>query len=94
MALDKKGRLQEVDRLGALIQFARGRVSRPLSTVLQTMHSKNFKNEDIDGIEIAKDFVIPLGWRDFDDLLEREGFTRGSFIQLLNILGVTHKIAD
>lgn len=92
--IDKRGRAAEANRKETALNFAGGRLSRGVATALTTAFGENYKGKPITGIEIAKDFVIPLSWRDFDDLLKREGMTRGSFIQLLNILGVTHKIAD
>jgi hypothetical protein len=92
--VNAKGRVEAADRGGTAMAFARGRLSRGVASSLTSAFGKDYKGKETTGIEIAKDFVIPLGWRDFDDLLEREGFTRGAFIQLLNILGVTHKIAD
>jgi len=91
---DKSGRSHETDRIGALTQFAKGRLSRGVSSSLTSAFGKDFRNRDISVGEVAKDFVIPLAWRDYDDVIKREGFTRGSFLQLLNILGVNYKITE
>lgn len=91
---DKKGRLQDRDRLNTLLAFVRGRLSREITTGLTVPFGKDFRGKDLDVKEIAKDQLIPLAWRDVDEVLKREGMTRGTFIQLLNLMGASHKLAE
>lgn len=90
----QNGKIKDADRKGTALAFAGGRLSRGVATALTSAFGEDYRGKPIEGIEILKDFVIPLGWRNFDDVLRKEGFTRGSFIQLLNILGVTHNVHE
>jgi hypothetical protein len=36
--------------------------------------------------------VAPLGWREWKNLVEAEGMTTGSALQLLNLMGITSKV--
>ena len=38
--------------------------------------------------------MVPLAWRDFGPVLKKEGITRGAFLQMLNLLGITSRIPD
>jgi len=53
--------------------------------------------EDIMGKEITPagqvyEAVAPLGWREWKNLVEAEGMTTGSALQLLNLMGITSKV--
>lgn len=92
--VDDRGRVQDQDRKQTALNFAGARLSRGVSSALTSAFGKNYKGKDISAGEIAKDFVVPLSWRDFDDILKREGMTRGSFLQLLNVLGINYRISN
>jgi len=62
-------------------------------TALTSAFGEDYRGKPTTAADIAKDFVIPLSWRDFDDVIKREGFTRGSFLQLLNTLGINYRVA-
>jgi hypothetical protein len=92
--INKKGRVEKQDRGQAFLTFLKGRLSREISTALTTAFGEDFRGKPIDKAKIAQEMVTPLAWRDVDKVLKREGLTRGSFIQMLNLLGVTHRMAE
>lgn len=92
--IGRKGKVEKQDRMQAFLTFLKGRLSREISTGLTTAAGTDFKGKPIDKAQLAQELVSPLSWQDIDDVLKREGLTRGSFIQMLNILGVTHRLAD
>ncbi len=92
--IGKGGRIEKQDAGSAFLSFLKGRLSREVSTMLTTAKGKDFRGKDQDAAGLAKDLIAPLSWQDVDDVLKREGLTRGSFIQMLNLLGVTHRLAE
>lgn len=93
-SIDKKGRLVKQDRGTALLNFIKGRLSREISTAITTGAGTDFRGKPIDAAAIAQEMVTPLSWRDVDKVLKREGLTRGALIQMLNMVGVTHRLAE
>lgn len=93
-AYDKKGQLVNRDRSQALLSFAKGRLSREITTGLTVPSGNDYRGKKQTAGQMLKDQLVPLSWRDFDKLLQREGMTRGSFIQLLNLLGVNTRVAE
>ncbi len=93
--INKKGQLEtNKDSMEILLQFIKGRLAREISTATGLVRGRDFKNKPIDRLKLAKEMITPLSWRDLDEVIKREGMTRGSFIQLLNVLGVTHRLAE
>lgn len=90
--VNKKGRLEKQDRSQAFLNFLKGRLSREISHALTTASGTDYRGKPVDATTIAKEMVVPLSWQDVDDVIKREGLTRGAFIQMLNLLGVTPKL--
>lgn len=92
--INRKGRVEKQDRSSAFLNFLKGRLSREISAGLTTAAGNDFKGKPLDAAGLAKELVAPLSWQDVDQVIKREGLTRGAFIQMLNLLGVTHRLAD
>lgn len=92
--IDRKGRVVKQDRSQAFLSFLKGRLSREISTGLTTAAGTDFRGKPLDTAGLSKEIVTPLSWQDVDQVLEKEGMTRGTFIQMLNLLGVTHRLED
>lgn len=92
--IDRNGRIKNRDQWQTLMQFVRGRLSPEITSSMMALTGEDFFGNELTPEETMKQIAVPLGWQEFDRLLENEGLTRASFLQLLNFIGVTSRPAE
>lgn len=92
--IDRNGRIKNRDQWQTLMQFVRGRLSPEITSSMMALTGEDFFGNELTPEETMKQIAVPLGWQEFDRILENEGLTRASFLQLLNFIGVTSRPAE
>ena len=88
------GKYVKRDRNTGLALFLAGRFSREIKMATAILDGKSYDKKLEGPLDYLKESSVPLAWRDFDKVLEKEGITRGAFLQMLNLIGVTSRIED
>lgn len=83
---DEQGRFRKQNPDQIFLGFMKGRMSQELRTVFTALGMKDFRGKELTPAQFAKDVVTPLTWRDLGKILKAEGYTKGSFLQLLNFI--------
>ena len=90
----ENGKYVKRDRNTGLALFLAGRFAREIKMATAILDGKSY-NKKLEGpLDYIKESVVPLAWRDFLPVLKKEGITRGAFLQMLNLIGVTSRIPD
>ena len=90
----ENGKYVKRDRNTGLALFLAGRFAREIKMATAILDGESY-NKKLEGpLDYFKESVVPLAWRDFGPVLKKEGITRGSFLQMLNLLGITSRIPD
>jgi hypothetical protein len=88
------GKYVKRDRNTGLALFLAGRFSREIKMATAILDGKSYDKKLEGPLDYLKESSLPLAWRDLDKVLEKEGITRGAFLQMLNLLGITSRIKD
>ena len=90
----ENGKYVKRDRNTGLSLFLAGRFAREIKMATAILDGKSYKKKLEGPLDYIKESVVPLAWRDLDPVLKKEGITRGAFLQMLNLIGVTSRIPD
>jgi hypothetical protein len=90
----ENGKYVKRDRNTGLALFLAGRFSREIKMATAILDGKSYDKKLEGPLDYFKESSVPLAWRDLDKVLEKEGITRGAFLQMLNLLGITSRIPD
>lgn len=69
-----------------LMDFIKGRLSPDLRTSAMLLSMKDYHGNDLDAEGVVKNLMTPITWKNFGEILRKEGYTKGTFIQLLNFI--------
>lgn len=90
----ENGKISKRDRNTGLALFLAGRFSREIKMATAILDGESYDKKLEGPLDYFKESSVPLAWRDLDKVLEKEGITRGAFLQMLNLLGITSRIPD